>query len=186
MQMVYQRYISGNVFRKHSAAQLPQATLSKNDMTKKDYRNVQTRLIPASTPLHLLTTFNCTLLKKRSRDQPHLRWHPSVVSLSTTSIAFHPARSAPPTYLNQAPQVTLCLLLHTTTAGHKPIPPSNQSWQQRDGSYRRGALGIKKENNKKVGWPYPWHLYSNLRILLQHSSNKFKSTLATKHSRSLV
>ena len=64
------------VFRKHSAAQLPQQTLSKDDMTKKDHRDVQTRLIPASTPLHLLTTFNCTLFKKRSRDQPQKRWHP--------------------------------------------------------------------------------------------------------------
>ena len=102
MQMVYQRYISGNVFRKHSAAQLPQATLSKDDMTKKDYRDVQTRLIPASTPLHLLTTFNCTLFEKRSRDQPQKRWHPSVVSLSIASIAFHPARSAPTNVLKSS------------------------------------------------------------------------------------
>ena len=63
-----------SVFWKHSSAQPPQETLSKDDMTKKDHRDVQTRLIPASTPLHLHTSFNCTLLKKkRSRYQPQKR-----------------------------------------------------------------------------------------------------------------
>ena len=90
---------------------------------------------------------------KRSRDQPQKRWHPSVVSLSIASIAFHAARSAPPTYLNQTHQVKLCLLIHTPTAGRKPILPWYQSWQQRDGSFRSGALGIQK---KKKVWSKRW------------------------------
>ena len=49
------------------------------------------------------------------------------MSLSIASIAFHPARSAPPPHFNQASQVTLCPLFHAT-AGRKPVPPSYQSF----------------------------------------------------------
>ena len=90
-----QRHNSGRVFRKHSAAQLPQATLSKDDMTKKDHRDVQTRLIPASTPLHLLTTFNCTLFKNvreinhKSGGTHKLCLFPSQASLSIPLAQHH-------------------------------------------------------------------------------------------------
>ena len=43
------------------------SSLSKDDMTKKDHRDVHTRLIPARTRPHLHTTFNCTLSKTFAR-----------------------------------------------------------------------------------------------------------------------
>ena len=122
-------------------------SLSKDDMTKKDRRDVHTRLIPARTPPHLHTTFNCTLSKMfarfnhKSGGTHKLCRFPSQASLSI------PLAQHYQTYLNQASKETLCLLFHTTTAGRKPVPPSYQSFRLCSPSTARSRRRARQEKS---------------------------------------
>ena len=93
-------------------------SLNEDDMTKKDHRDVHTRLIPASTPPHLHTTFNCTLSKTIARSTTK-----AVATINCVS--FHRKHRFPSRSLSNTTALKIKHPSHVV-----PAFPNNNYWPQ--------------------------------------------------------